>query len=34
MCHANIGTTANVDGTGVVEAMRQFNSQVVKRMIQ
>ena len=34
MRHANIGTTANVYGTGVVEAMRQFNSQVVKRIIQ
>jgi integrase len=34
MRHANIGTTANAYGTGVVEAMRQFNSQVVKRIIQ
>jgi len=34
MRHSNITTTANVYGAGVVEAMREFNSQVVKRVIQ
>jgi hypothetical protein len=34
MRHSNITTTANVYGAGVVDAMREFNSQVVKRVIQ
>jgi len=34
MRHANITTTANVYGAGVVDAMREFNSQAVKRVIQ
>jgi hypothetical protein len=34
MRHATIATTANVYGAGVVDAMRPFNSQVVKRVIQ
>jgi hypothetical protein len=34
MRHANIATTANVYGAGVVDVMRQFNSQVVRRVIQ
>ena len=32
--HSNISTTANVYGAGVVDAMREFNSRVVKRVIQ
>ena len=34
MRHANIATTANVYGAGVVDVMRQFNSQVIRRVIQ
>jgi integrase len=34
MRHANITTTANVYGAGVVDTMREFNSAVVKRVIQ
>jgi len=34
MRHANIAATANVYGAGVVDVMRQFNSQVVRRAIQ
>jgi len=34
MRHATIATTANVYGAGVVDAMREYNSQVVKRVIQ
>ncbi len=34
MRHSNISTTANIYGAGLVDAMREFNSQVVKRVIQ
>ena len=32
--HSNISTTANVYGAGVADVMREFNSRVVKRVIQ
>jgi len=34
MRHAAIATTANIYGGGVADAMREFNSQVVRRIIQ